>query len=142
MNQHLESLEESRKMLIDMTRDLGEEGLNFIPPGYKNNIIWNMGHMLAVSESILYKNSAFRPPVHEFDITLFSRDTKPELRYGNEAILLIRQSLLETVKIFKQATKGFHVPDEGAVRFLLFHENIHHRAIGRLIHSIDHSPIN
>ncbi|GAB3788865.1 DinB family protein [Spirosoma horti] len=145
MDQYLNELEEKRNSLIEKTKNLSLEHYNFIPPGFNNNIIWNLGHMLAVSESILYKNSNFLPPAHAFDITRFKRGTKPEQSYTAEEITSIRQALLDTVTYFKkqaaaeltvaeaQVDGSSNVINGAVLQFLLFHENLHYRTIGNLL---------
>lgn len=99
-----------------------------------------MGHMLVVSESILYKNSGYRPPVHEFEIGLFGRNTKPDRPIGIEVISLIQTAMLETVKTFRETTgmnglepfDASQIVTEAALQFLLFHEGLHYRTIASL----------
>ncbi len=58
---YLNKLEEEKTLLLDRTKDLTVDQYNVVPPGFNNNIIWNMGHILVVSEDLLYGNSPYRP---------------------------------------------------------------------------------
>jgi len=146
VNQYLETLENNRKVLVDLTKALNEEQLNFIPRGHNNNIIWNMGHMLVVSESLLYKTSGSKPPLHGFDINRFGRNTRPDQVFNQSQISEISEALLRTVAIFNDTTSGMAATDRGTnegfvltqdtLQFLLFHENIHYKTVIRLIRAV------
>lgn len=131
-----------------MTSYLNAEQYNLVPHGYNNNIIWNMGHLLIVSESYLYRNSTFKAPSHVFDISLFDGGTSPEQDFTTYGISLIRQSLLETVPVFESKsvvlyeTKGSdnppsnsvcHAVSEASLRFILFHEDIHYHTVKKMV---------
>ncbi|WDF55865.1 DinB family protein [Mucilaginibacter sp. KACC 22063] len=75
---------EGRRQLLGWTKELTENQYNFIPPGFNNNIIWNMGHLLVVSESLLYQNTPQLYPVYEFTNSHFEKGSKPN-KIVNEA---------------------------------------------------------
>lgn len=144
MNQYLEKIQESRKILIEMTNDLSVEQFNFIPVGYHNNIIWNMGHMITVSENILARNSDFILPEHKFDITLFGKNKKPEKPVNEQDISLIREALLETVTLFQKTSgiedsktmelaAGSQKITVGVLQFVQFHDGMHIKTIANLL---------
>lgn len=144
MNQYLEKLQQNRNAILEMTNALSVEQFNFIPEGYHNNIIWNLGHMITVSENLLSKNSDFVLPVHKFDITLFGKNKKPERPVSSEEISLIKEALLQTVRLFEQSA---HIDDSrtmeigggsqkitvGVLQFLLFHDGMHINTIEKLL---------
>lgn len=147
MLQYLNKLEENRKLLLDRTEYLTEHQYNLVPFGESNNIIWNMGHLLVVSENILYKDSPFQRPAPEWIKPRFQRGTKPEDVVDDDEIFLIRHSLMQTARFYKK-TMGIGeateetgtnsnsiVPiiSEERMQFLLFHEQIHYYKIERLI---------
>ncbi|MEO6521790.1 MAG: DinB family protein [Mucilaginibacter sp.] len=139
MTQYLDKLEEERKLLLERTKDLTVDQYNIIPPGFNNNIIWNMGHILVVSESLLYENSPYKRPEHEFMISSFQRGSTPDEIIEEDDILLIRHSLQQTAQFYKRCT-GMNRPGDESVsvsnevmQFLLFHENMHYRTIARLL---------
>ncbi|MEO7214749.1 DinB family protein [Mucilaginibacter sp.] len=138
MTQYLDKLEEERKLLLERTKDLTVDQYNIISPGFNNNIIWNMGHILVVSESLLYENSPYQRPEHEFLTSNFQRGSRPDDIIKEDEILLIRHSLQQTAQFYKKCTGMNRPEDEIAsvsnevMQFLLFHENMHYRTIARL----------
>jgi hypothetical protein len=150
MTNYLELLEKKRTVLLKKTAHLTADQYNLVPRGFNNNIIWNMGHALIVSESLLYSNTPLEIPIHEFDIEGFKRGTKPGLAINDHGIALIRQSLSDTVPLFRkllEETESTHsrlqqsdplhtlVSDE-SLRFMLFHEDMHFAKIERLLLSV------
>ncbi|MEO6851506.1 MAG: DinB family protein [Mucilaginibacter sp.] len=147
MIQYLDKLEEDRMLLLERTKDLTVDQYNIVPPGFNNNIIWNMGHLLVVSESLLYENSPYQRPEHEFLTSNFQRGSRPDNIIKEDDILLIRHSLQQTSQFYKKFTgidsqgdKIVSVSDSGltlisieVMQFLLFHENMHYRTIARLL---------
>lgn len=147
MTNFLELLEKKRAVLLKKTEHLTTDQYNLVPPGFNNNIIWNMGHALIISESILYNNTPFEFPIHEFDKEGFKRGTKPEVTINDNGIALIRQSLSETVPLFRKllkdiASAGSHMSQsdplhtlisEESLGFMLFHEDMHFAKIQRLL---------
>jgi len=147
MTNFLELLEKQRTVLLKKTEHLTTDQYNLIPPGFNNNIIWNMGHVLIISESLLYSNIPFEIPIHEFDTEGFKKGTKPERPISDYVISLIRQSMSDTVPLFRKllndaASASFHMPQsdplhtlisEKTLRFILFHEDMHLTKIDRLL---------
>ncbi|WP_454801316.1 DinB family protein [Mucilaginibacter phyllosphaerae] len=147
MLHYLNQLEENRKLLLNHTANLNEHQYNLVPPGYNNNIIWNMGHLLVVSENILYKDSPYHRPVQELIKPRFQRGSQPEDVVSDDEILLIRHSLMQTAGFYIKtmgigeaieelgASSNSVVPlvSEERMQFLLFHEQIHYNRINRLM---------
>jgi hypothetical protein len=147
MTNFLELLEEKRTVLLNKTAHLTTGQYNLVPRGFNNNIIWNMGHTLIISESILYSNAPLKIPIHEFDIEGFKKGTKPELAINDRVIALIRQSLSDTVPLFRKLlndteSTGSHMSQNDplhtlvsneSLRFMLFHEDMHLARIQQLL---------
>ncbi|AYL94301.1 DinB family protein [Mucilaginibacter celer] len=147
---YLNKLEEDRKLLLQVTESLTEEQYNFIPEGFSNNIIWNLGHILVVSENILFKDSAFQRPVQEVIRQQFQRGSRPETNIDDDEIFLIRYALMQTVRFYKKAAgigdqNGETKIQQGnfvqmisgeRMEFLLFHEKIHYYRIGKLMEMV------
>jgi len=147
MTKYLELLEKQRTTLLKETEHLTTNQYNLVPPGFNNNIIWNMGHALIVTESLLYSKTPFEIPIHGFDIEGFKKGTKPELAINDHGVSLIRQSLADTVTLFKKLLKDTELASsqisqsdplhtlisEKSLRFMLFHEDMHFAKIQQLL---------
>jgi len=147
MSNFFELLEQQRSTLLKKTKRLTTDQYNLVPPGFNNNIIWNMGHALIVSESLLYSKIPFETPIHEFDIEGFKKGTKPERAINDHGISLIRQSLSDTVPLFRkllndtaparsyvsQSDPLHTLISEKSLRFMLFHEDMHFAKIQQLL---------
>lgn len=48
MQKHFEILLKTRQLLLKITENLTDEQLNKIPQGFKNNIAWNIGHLVVM----------------------------------------------------------------------------------------------
>ena len=134
MNRYLKLIENKRQKLLDLTKNLTVEQYNFIPNGFNNNIIWNMGHLLAVSERILYEESGLRPPVHAISLAMFNKGTKPDSVLKEEEIAYIRELMLESVRFLERSETietglNDRQPLEANIKlmeFVLFHEEYHY----------------
>ncbi|MFZ6013480.1 MAG: DinB family protein [Bacteroidota bacterium] len=147
MTKYLELLERKRATLLKKTRHLTTGQYNLVPPASNNNIIWNMGHTLVVTESLLYSKTPSETPVHEFDIERFKKGTKPEEPINDHGVSLIRQALLDTVPLFikllnDKESESLHTSQsdplhtlvgDRSLRFVLFHEDMHFAKIQQLL---------
>jgi hypothetical protein len=152
MEIYLKKLEANRQELMTMISSLTEEEMNLIPKGHANNIIWNLGHMLLVSESILYKNLPVQRPVHRFDLSQFARNTSPHDFIVKNEFLLIGKAFMETASIFREiinlgnGNESIPVQNmqdiitEERLQFLLFHDSIHYKTINTQIKLVKIKP--
>jgi hypothetical protein len=57
MKNHFEILNITRNNILNSIKDLSLSELNKIPIGFKNNVIWNVGHIVATQQLLCYKMS-------------------------------------------------------------------------------------
>ena len=147
MTKYLELLENQRTALLKITEHLTADQYNLVPPEFNNNIIWNMGHTLVVTEGLLYSTIPFKIPVHEFDIEGFKKGTKPEKVFNDHGVSQIRRALSDTVTLFRkllsdtesarsnmpQSDPLHTLISEKSMRFVLFHEGMHLAKIEQLL---------
>ncbi|HVW94661.1 MAG TPA: DinB family protein [Mucilaginibacter sp.] len=140
MDKIFDNLINLRKTLLQLTEDLSVEQLNKIPQGFNNNIIWNMGHVIAAQQGICYTRSNLSPTV---DINLVGRykpGTLPVGSISEEEINKIKSLLLPTIEnltadyqqgVFKEyiavtTRYGVELTNiDNAIDFLQFHEGFH-----------------
>ena len=73
----LEQTQEIRKYLLMSTRDLSEEQILTVPPGFKNNILWNLGHAVTDNCFMLYPPTGKEMPLPDSYWTWFAPETSP-----------------------------------------------------------------
>lgn len=137
MNDLLTLLEDKRARLLALTTNLSVEQYNSIPDGFNNNIIWNMGHTLAVAENYLYSKNGLPRPAHVISLAEYERGTRPILPLSAYQIDQIRTLLAEpvnfSVEIGDQQAKSndaaVFMISEKSVNFVLFHDDYHYNSI-------------
>jgi hypothetical protein len=140
MNFSIEALKKTRAFSLQLAEGLSNEILNTVPPGFNNNIIWNLGHLVAAEQGILYVRGGLEPQVPADFMKRYTRGTKPEGPVGSDEIALIKAQLGSTLPGLEAnlaADKfagypawttpyGVELRDiDQALRFLLFHEGMH-----------------
>ncbi len=140
MHEQIESIKKTRAFLLETIKDLTTEQLNTIPAGFNNNIIWNLGHMIAAQQGICYVRAGLQPKVDDAFMAAYRPGTKPETPVDEAAIAAIKTLLFATPDQLEQdyanglwqqypswATRyGVRINSiEAAVSFLLFHEGLH-----------------
>ena len=117
------------------------EDLNKIPPGFSNNIIWNIGHIVATQQVLVYKLSGLDTMVSDALIQKYRKGTKPESFVSQEDVDEIKGLLFKTIEqTHKDYLNGafenfqeYTVSTTGntlrkvddALQFALFHEGLH-----------------
>jgi hypothetical protein len=140
MTDVIENIKLARKYLLSTIEGLSVEQLNEIPAGFNNNIIWNIGHLIAAQQGLCYVRSGL--PLGENDIYFqaYKPGTKPDQFVDANEIEKIKHLLISTLdqlnndyvnKIFKNYTSfttryGVEITNiSEAIDFILFHEGLH-----------------
>jgi DinB superfamily len=129
-----------RQMLLDMVNNLTTEQLNHVPAGFSNNIIWNMGHVIAAQQGICYRRSGNALKVSDTFFETFKPGTKPDRFFDSNEIDEIKGLLLSTINEFEKdyILKSFENYElwttrfgaeitsiDVAAEFIFFHEGLH-----------------
>jgi len=78
MNFIFDALIQIRANSIKAIENLSEQQLNKIPEGFGNNIIWNLGHMVASQQILCYKLGGAQMLVSDDFIASFKKDSSPK----------------------------------------------------------------
>ncbi|MFI5158724.1 MAG: DinB family protein, partial [Sphingobacteriales bacterium] len=140
MKREIEIIKQLRQRILDEISHLSVEQLNKIPAGFNNNIIWNLGHMIAAQQGICYKRAGLDVRVDEAFINAYKPETKPEGFVDDEGVKEIKKMLFTTLDQLEAdydngAITGYNPfvtrynvalsnIDE-AIGFLPFHEGLH-----------------
>ncbi len=133
-------LKTSRKILLKVIEDLTLEQLHTIPEGSKNNIIWNLVHLMVTQQLLHYKLSGLHCLIPDDLIDEHRKGTAPtkeftasEIEEIKELFIGLPATLEEDYEtgIFKNYTEyptstGFVLDSmDTAINFNNFHEGIH-----------------
>ena len=75
----IEILKQTRALLLRICTESGlsEEQLLFIPEGFRNNILWNLGHLIVTQQILHYQRTGQEMYVSPTLLNQFSRGTSP-----------------------------------------------------------------
>jgi formate dehydrogenase maturation protein FdhE len=140
MNQTFEITRTSRKIVSQFLENYPLEQLNKIPEGFKNNLFWNIAHIIVTQQLLVYKLSGLQMMVSDEMIEKYKKGTKPELDATQAEVDEIKSLLFSTIEktkkdyengVFKNfqeypTSTGFVLANlEGAMNFNNFHEGLH-----------------
>lgn len=130
----------SRNVLFKFITELSEEQLNFIPEGFKNNSIWNIGHIVVVQQLLVYHLAGLPTMLSDEFIAKYRKGSTPSGIVTSEEIEEIKKLLFSTLEqtktdfendIFKNynpftTMSGFTVTSaKNAMEFNNYHEGVH-----------------
>jgi len=140
MKTQFEILIKSRELVLQVIDDLTIEQLHTIPKGFKNNIVWNVAHLVVTQQLLLYKLSGVNCLIPDDLIADFRKGTFPTRNFTNEEFDEIKDllsALPETLiedyeaEIFQdyeeyETSTGFVLDSlETAIAFNNYHEGLH-----------------
>ena len=130
----------SRSLYLKFLTSYSLEQLNKIPEGMNNNLIWNIGHIIAAQQGLVYRLSGLTPLVSETFINIYKNGSVPNGETTQEEVDEIKALLTSTLDQtlvdyeegkFKnyqeyQTKTGFLLKNlEDALQFNNYHEGIH-----------------
>lgn len=130
----------SREIYSRFFEDYSLEQLNKIPPGFSNNLIWNIGHIIVSQQLLVYGGTGTQLLVSEELVSKYMRGTKPEFDLTQKEVDEIRSLLFTPIertekdyysRVFRTYTErktqlGFILSSvEDAINFNNYHEGIH-----------------
>lgn len=140
IEKQIEIMRQPRLKIIDTLNAFTLEQLNTIPTGFNNNIIWNLGHMIAAQQGVCYKRAGLDTWVADDFFQAYKPDTKPNGfvdAAGLEEIKTLLSTSLDQLEhdykngIFSNyptwtTRYGVEIDSiETAIAFLPFHEGLH-----------------
>lgn len=131
----------SRELYQKIMDNCTLEQLNTIPKGFKNNIIWNIGHIIVTQQLLAYKLSGLAMMVTDEMIAKYQKGSAPQGNVSQEEVEAIKNLLFTTITktqedldngLFQNymeytvSTANFTLKNiEDAMQFNNFHEGIH-----------------
>lgn len=140
MKTQFEILRKTRELAKNLVADLSLDQLNTIPEGFKNNIAWNLTHLLVTQQLLHYRLTGNVCLISEDLIETYRKGTQPSVKVSEEEWTeVIEQfknlpSKLEedyNSNLFKvyqsyETSTGFVIDSiDTAIQFNNFHESLH-----------------
>ncbi|WP_273273963.1 DinB family protein [Maribacter polysiphoniae] len=131
---------QNRKALYSILTKTPKELLLKIPSGYRNNIWWNIAHVVVTQQLLVYKLSGLDMKVADQLVDKFRKGTVPDGKATEEELDAIKGFLFSSIewtqedyengvfKNFNEYTTSANVTlknVEDAIAFNLFHEGLH-----------------
>ena len=135
---------ENRKHLYKILTETAKEKLLKIPEGFRNNIWWNIAHVVVTQQLLAYKLSGLQMRIPEALVDKFKKGTVPDGKATDEEIKEIGAFLISTIEwleedyenglfeSYNSYTTSVNVTlnnIDDALAFNLFHEGLHRGAI-------------
>src|SRR5688500_5324635 len=102
MNDQIEIIKKTRAYILDSVKELSIEQLNKIPAGFNNNIIWNLGHLVAAQQGVCYVRSDLKPRVSDEFFNKYKNGSKPEAFLNDKDLKEIKELLFSTLDVLRQ----------------------------------------
>ncbi|TFF41005.1 DinB family protein [Mucilaginibacter psychrotolerans] len=140
MAKQIEIMRQPRIKILSILETFSLDQLNIIPAGFNNNILWNLGHMIAAQQGVCYKRAGLDTWVSDSFFQAYKPDTKPEGYISEEQFDEIKELLMTSLDqletdlhagIFTNypawtTRYGAEIRDiNDAIAFLPFHEGLH-----------------
>ena len=137
-------LRKSRDLVLKELEGLTLDQIHIIPTGFKNNIAWNVAHLVVTQQLLHYKLSGLNCLCPDDLITLHKKGTAPTKTFTEEEFDEVKELLAglpDTLEedfnagIFENyneypTSTGFILSSiENAIAFNNFHEGIHYGII-------------
>lgn len=151
MKDKIDIISATRKALIKTVLDLSDGQLNRVPSGFNNNIIWNMAHLVATFERVIYLRTGITGPMELSFNEKYKNGTKPEAPASQEEIRFIKESLIMETEQFSadysrlgaasydpwKSSAGLQLDNiDDTIDYLAFHEGMHTGCILALKHLV------
>lgn len=140
MNNKIDLIRKTRSKTLELISGLSIQQLNKIPEGFNNNIIWNLGHLIAAQEGIFYLRGKLELNIEQDFFNSFKNGSRPEREIDAEEIEKIRSLLFSSLdrvesdlekNVFRNypawtTSMGIEIHSiEDAINFLPFHDGLH-----------------
>lgn len=140
MIQQIDSIRKTRAYVLEVIRGLSTEQLNLVPNGFNNNMIWNVGHLIAAQQAVCYARPGIPLVIEDALFHAYKPGSKPLHFTEPEEIEVIKELLFSTLDelerdlsqhlfvAYQPWTTRYGVTlrnIEDAIQFLLYHEGLH-----------------
>ena len=97
MEKQFELLRITRNNVLEFAAKFTIEELNTTPTNFNNNIIWNIGHLIATQQSLCYKMANLETIIYGEFIERYKKGSAPDKFVGEEEWKFIKENLIKTI---------------------------------------------
>lgn len=148
MIRQIENIRKTRFFLLERLKYLSTDEFNRTPNEFNNNIIWNLGHIIAVQQGICYKKAAAVPLINDEFWEKYKPGSVPQTPVKAIDVENIKRLFLSSINqleidcnttVFGNYTPwttayGLEIRNiKDAINFETFHEGLHFGTIVALI---------
>jgi len=141
MDTSIVTIQETRKLFLNLIEGLTIEEINIIPQGFNNNIIWNFGHVIVSQQTLCYRLAGLPLNLDESYVLKYAKGTKPETFLDGKELAFLKELSVSMINIlvddmdknlfsnYKEYQTSFNVKllnVQDAVKFLTMHEGMHY----------------
>lgn len=142
---------QNRKKLYQILKETPKEQLLEVPDGFRNNIWWNIAHVLVTEQLLVYKLSGQPMRLDEVLVDKYKKGTQPSGTPTDEELQGVAELLLSTVDWmredygkgifngYNEYTTSANVTlksVEDAIIFNVYHQGLHLGAIISLLKAV------
>ncbi|MGV6946247.1 DinB family protein [Sphingobacterium kyonggiense] len=99
MDQVFKFIIDSRQAFIKLLDTLTLDQLNEIPTGFNNNIIWNFGHIVVSTQTLIYTRTGIREGVNWVKyVDSYAKGTKPAYFVKQEEVDELKKIAIESIE--------------------------------------------
>lgn len=118
-----------RNNVLRAIRNFNNEQLNQVPPGFNNNLIWNLTHMIATQQDLFYIHTGLGIRIDPEIYFNFKIGTRPIENISDSGIQVIKGLALSTIRQLQEDFEAGVFSDQAELPDLLthfvFHEGMH-----------------
>lgn len=102
MEKQFEILRANRLLILKIIENLTLVQLNKIPNGFKNNIAWNVAHLVVTQQLLCYKYAGLNILVTEEMVETFQKGTAPNRDITQDELDTIKEQLVALPNTFEE----------------------------------------
>lgn len=106
MDKQFDILKANRLLILKIVDNFSLEQLNKIPVGFKNNIAWNVAHLLVTHQLLCYKFSGLPMNVPDDFVEKYKKGTVPQSDITQQEFEHLKTQFLSTIDKFEQDFKN------------------------------------
>ncbi len=136
-----DTIKQTRAVFAELIDSLSIEAINAVPPGFRNNIGWNFGHIVVSTQGLCYLRTGVKPDYEVPFLSAYGKGTKPEKWIDAVELATLKDQLVSSIqqieadyhagvfshiRPFVTSTYGSELPTiEAVITTTLAHDNLH-----------------